>query len=107
MPCLRCLRNLIREPQDAFGMGVANGPALEVAETSGPKKENMKYCKVVSAAVTLLTRTLSQNSIRLLTSAATGRIRLLTSAATILLLATNAFAGKPAAPAAPSNLAAS
>ena len=77
-------------------MGVANGPALEVAETSGPKKENMKYCTIVSAAVTVLTRSLPQNS-----------VRLLTSAATILLLATNAFAGKPAAPAAPSNLAAS
>src|SRR5437016_1948162 len=70
------------------------------------KKENMKYCKAVSAAVTLLTRTFPQNSVRLFSSAATGRIRLLTSAATILLLATNAWAGKPTAPAAPSNLAA-
>src|SRR5258705_12942783 len=55
----------------------------------------MKYCKVVSAAATLLRRSLPQTS-----------VRLFTSASTILLLATNAFAGKPVAPAAPSNLAA-
>src|SRR5437879_2249548 len=66
----------------------------------------MKYSKVLSAAATVLARSIQKNSVRLLTSAATGRIRLLTSAATILLLATNAFAGKPTAPAAPSNLAA-
>src|SRR5712671_1974991 len=63
--------------------------------TPAQRKKNMKYCKVLSAAATVLTRSLAQNS-----------VRLLTSVATILLLATNAFAGKPTAPAAPSNLAA-
>src|SRR5205807_9393089 len=60
-----CLRILIHERKDRFGMGVANVPALVVQNASTKKenaggaerrrrKKNMRYCKVVSAAVTVL-----------------------------------------------------
>src|SRR5882672_4588873 len=63
------------------------------------RKVKLKYNEVLSVAAPVVARSLAQQFF-------SEKVRLLSSTALLCLLATNAFAGKPVAPAAPSNLAA-
>ena len=87
-------------------MGIANVEQGHGGLTCGSpgrkirgRKVKLKYSEVLSVAAPVVARSLAQFFF-------SGKIRLLTSAATMFVLATNAWAGKPVAPAAPSNLAA-